>query len=238
MPENPNKRRMGRRQVIPLVWGLSIMSLVVLALGITGTLSGFTATIDNNANSAGTGSVVMVETSGATTCYSNGATSGSAISTNSNTCAINKLGGNLLMLPGTTSTVNVTIQNAGTSPVGSAFTLTPAGCSTATNGSPAGADTAGFCGKVDVAIWDTTDSQCVVGAAGASTSGNCVPSTAGSPTLSSLGTSAVDLLTPAGGSVAAGASKTYRIETMIDSSATNADQALKVSDDLTWTFSA
>src|ERR1700756_2797021 len=103
MQFKPRKPRLGRKQVVPIAWAASAGSLIVLVLGITGTLSGFTATINNNANSAGTGSVVMVETSGGTTCYSNGVAVGTAITTNANNCSINKLGGNLLMIPGTTS---------------------------------------------------------------------------------------------------------------------------------------
>src|SRR5689334_13511400 len=112
MSENSNRRRLGRKQVVPLVWGASFMSLVVLALGMTGTLSGFNASIDNTANSAGTGSVVMQESDGTTTCYSNGGSANANISTNSNTCSLNKLGGNLTMLPGgTVSEADVTLTN-------------------------------------------------------------------------------------------------------------------------------
>jgi hypothetical protein len=238
MPEDHNGRRLGRKHVLPLVWSLSIASLVVVALGITGTFSGFTASIDNNANSAGTGSVIMVETSGATTCYSNGATAGAAISTNSNTCSINKLGGNLLMVPGNTSSVNVTIQNAGSTGVGSGFTITPGGCTVAngSGGGPYGNDTAGFCGKVQLAIWDSSDNVCIVGPNGANSNGTCIPSSAN--TLTSLGTTPINLLAAAGGSVAAGVSKNYIVKTSIDATATNADMALQVSDDLTWTFTA
>lgn len=236
MDSDAPRRRFGRRQVIPFVWIVSILSLVVLALGLTGTLAGFTASIDNNANSAGTGSVIMTETSGSTTCYSNGATSATAITTNANNCAINKLGGNLTMTPGTTSTVSVTVTDSGTLPVNTAFTLTPGGCTASANGSPAGSDTSGFCGVVDVAIWDSTDGKCIVPSSAGTVQANCVPSS--SNTLTSLGTSAINLKTLTG-NIAAGGSRSFSILTEIDpTNATNADMDLQVSDDLTWAFTA
>jgi hypothetical protein len=232
---HPRRIRLGRRQVMPFAWAVAAISVVVLGLGMTGTLSGFTASINNNANSAGTGSVVMVETSGATTCYSNGSTSTTAITTNSNTCSINKLGGNLTMIPGTTSTVPVTITNAGTSPVATAFSLTPGGCSQSSNGSPAGSDSS-FCGVVDVAIWDSTDTKCIVPSSAGSSQASCVPSS--SNTLTSLGTSPIDLKAITG-SIAAGGARTFSIITEIDpSNANNADMNLQVGDNLTWTFTA
>ena len=220
---------------MPFVWASAAISLVVLGLGMTGTMSGFDASITNNANSAGTGSVLMTETSGATTCYSNGASGTASITTNANTCAINKLGGNLAMSPGTQSTVTVTITNSGTLPVSTAFTLTPGGCSQSSNGSPAGADTS-FCGVVDVAIWDSTDGKCIVPGSAGSSQGACVPSS--SNTLTSLGTSAINLKATTG-DLAPGGTRTFSIMTEIDPvNATNADMDLQVSDNLTWSFTA
>jgi hypothetical protein len=225
--------RRRRRRFVPVVWIASLVALGVAALGVTGSLSGFTASIDNNANAAGTGSVVMKEVSGATTCYSTA--TGSSISTNASTCpTIDKLGGNLTMEPGTASesTVPVTITDIGTSPVTTSFTLTPGGCTASANGTPAGSDTAGFCGEVDVAIWDSTDGVCVVGPSGANSAGTCVPSSAN--TLASLGSTPLSLSVP----VAAGGSKTFSILTEIDPGATNADMNLQAADSLTWTFNA
>jgi hypothetical protein len=231
----PRRLRLGRRQVVPFVWVVAAISVVVLGLGMTGTLAGFTASITNNANSAGTGSVLMTETSGATTCYSNGATSTATITTNANNCPINKLGGNLAMSPGTTSTVNVTLANSGTLPVSTAFTLTPGGCSQSANGSPSGGDTS-FCGVVDVAIWDSSDGKCIVPASAGTSQASCVPSS--SNTLTSLGTTAIDLKATTG-AIAAGGSRTFSILTEIDpANATNADMNLQVSDNLAWSFTA
>ena len=235
MGRNLRRFQVRRRHVVPIAWATSTGSVVVLVLGLNGTLSGFTASINNSANSAGTGSVVMVETSGGTTCYSNGSTSSTAITTNSNTCSINKLGGNLLMIPGTESTTNVTIQNSGTSPVASAFTLTPGGCSQSANGSPAGGDT-GVCSVVDLAIWDSTDGKCVVPASAGTVQANCIPSS--SNTLSSLGTAAINLKTTTG-NIAAGGSRSFTFLTELDpTNATNSDMNLQVSDSLTWSFTA
>ncbi len=64
--------------------------------GVSGTLSGFTASINNTNNTAATGTLLMTETGvvGATgSCYSNGTALG-APDSNAGTCAtINKFGG-------------------------------------------------------------------------------------------------------------------------------------------------
>src|SRR5689334_774974 len=109
VPPRPRRRRLA-----PLVWLGSAAAATVVALGVSGTLSGFTASIDNTNNSAATGTLLMSETDGTATCYSNGSAAG-VPDTNAGTCAtINKFGGSTAMTPGVAGpAVTVTITNNG-----------------------------------------------------------------------------------------------------------------------------
>ena len=87
-----------RRKFIPLAWIGSLVAVVLLALGVGGSLSAWTASITNTTDTAGTGSLVMEEDGpgGTPVCLSNDSTA---------TCTtINKYGGNLSMVPGQTVT--------------------------------------------------------------------------------------------------------------------------------------
>jgi hypothetical protein len=215
-----------RRRFAPLVIVSGVAATLLLAFATTGALSGFTASINNSVNTTASGTLLMTETQGATTCLS---TSGATISTNAGTCAtINKFGGSTTMVPGVPVTASVTIKNNGTVPANT-FTLTPGGCATTAVGSPsAGTDTAGFCGKIDVTIADTTSTTCVYPVAAAA----CGAPTS-SATLSTLGTTALTLATP----LAAGATRSYTFTLVLDNTnATNADQGLQAAETLLWSF--
>lgn len=207
-----------------------IAATAVLAASVSGTLSGFTASINNTANSVASGTLLLQENQGATTCLS---TAGFAIGANAGTCAtINKYGGSVVAVPGTTSSSTVTLKNIGTAPA-STFTLTAGACAAAANAAAtpyAGTDTAGFCSKVDVTIEDDTGAAtCIVPAA----VGACTAPTSAS-TLTTLATASPVTLT----TLAAGVSRTYKFTVMIDGSATNADQGLQASQSLTWLLSS
>jgi hypothetical protein len=217
-----------RRRFAPLVIVTGVAATLLLAFATTGALSGFTASINNSANSAASGTLLMTETQGGTTCLS---TTGATISSNAGTCStINKFGGSTTMVPGTTSTSSVTILNNGTVPANT-FTLTPGGCNVVANGAVNGTDTAGFCGKMDITIGDTTTGKCIFPA---STS-PCVAPTS-TNTLATLGTTAINLTAP----LAAGASRSYTFTLMLDSGAatTNADQGLAANETLLWSFAS
>ena len=100
-----------------------LVGAVVLSLSMTGTMSAFVAAITNSTNTAAVGTMSLLETApnGTTTCTGTSATAA--------TCAtINKYGGNLVMVPGTTVSANtVTFKNPGTT-AANTFTLTPAPC--------------------------------------------------------------------------------------------------------------
>jgi hypothetical protein len=202
---------------VALVTGLLASGL--LALTMTGTLSGFIASITNSANTAGSGSLVMEEkstTGPAATCLS---TDGGTVSTNTATCTtINKFGGNLNMAPGVSVSTSITIKNTGT--------ITPAtfvlghgsACAVTPNGSPSGSGTATMCAQLKVKI--------VSGAA-----------TVFDGTAASLAAAIPSAITmPA--APAAGVSIPFTITTTLDPAADNTYQGLSVSLPLTWTFTA
>lgn len=231
------KHRSKRRRLIPLVWLAGAVSAVLLALTVSGTISGFTASITNDTNTTGSGTLLMQESNsgGTVTCYSNGAAANTAIGgTNANTCStINKLGGDqspstsgLNLAPGGAGTVTtVNIKNAGSIAAGQ-FTLAPAACAQSTNtgnsvvsGVGAYGSATDFCTKVNITIKKagTTVFQ-------------------GTAAQLSAGTGAATPLLANLGPVAAGASLAMEFDVSLDSSAGNTYQGLALSLPMTWQF--
>ncbi|KJC64274.1 hypothetical protein SAMN06295879_0121 [Agreia bicolorata] len=212
---------------VPIAVVIGLLASFLLAASMSGAFSGFTASINNSANSVGSGTLLLTETQGATTCLSSAA--GTVTTANAGTCAsINKLNGTTVAAPNVPYTSTVTLKNNGTA-AASSFTLTPSGCTTTANGTVNGTDTTGFCGKVDLTIQDTTTPVCVF-PAGAATC--AAPSQ--TATLATLGTTPITLTSP----LAAGASRTFTFTVMLDSTATNADQGLLASEQLLWSLAA
>lgn len=118
--------RIRRARLVPIALTTAALSSAVLGASVTGTLSGYMASITNSQNTATSGSLVMKETgpgaNGQVSCLSS-----SGADNNFATCStINKYGGTTFT-PGTTNTVNVTIANMGSATV-NGFTLTPDTC--------------------------------------------------------------------------------------------------------------
>ena len=206
-----------RVRLAPLAVATGVLGAALLTISMSGTLSGFVASITNSTNTAATGALVMQEqNSGATvTCLS---TDGGSVSTNSSTCStINKFGGSTTMVPGQTVTTAISIKNAGTS-AASTFTLTPgATCTQSNNGTVNGSAT-NLCAKMNVVI-----------SSGATT--------VFSGTLASLaGATATAFTMPA--APAAGVSVPFSFAVTLDSSAGNTYQGLAASLPLTWTFAS
>ncbi len=200
----------------------------MLATTLTATLGGFTATVANpNNNGVATGTLLLSEGNGTTTCLS---TAADAISTNSSTCkTIDDFGSLTNAKVGDTSTVTLTMKNYG-SIAASSLTLTPGGCTAVANPgtSPyAGTDTSGFCGVVDVTVQQTGATSCVYPH---SSTAVCPTTPTSAGTLAGLGGSSAFTLP----GLAAGASESYVVTVLIDSSATNADQGLAATVSLTW----
>lgn len=203
---------------IPLVINAGVSSLV-LALGMTPTFAAFTASITGNANGAVTGTIIMQETnsSGAVTCLS---TDGGGITLDAASCStINKYGGEAGMLPGASVVVVSSMRNVGTV-AASAFSLTPGPCTQSATGNAPGSAT-DFCSKIAVTI----------------ASGPNTIFTGSAAALAGAGT--IDVLSHVGiPKVLVGAQIPLAVTTTLDATVDNSYQGLKVSQPLTWTFTA
>jgi hypothetical protein len=202
----------------PLVLNGCISSLV-LALGMTPTLGAFSAAITGDANSAGAGTIVMQEmdSTGTITCLS---TDEGGVSTNSASCpGINRYGGSVGMSPGDSAVVVTYIRNVGTI-AASAFSLTPGGCLQSATGPSSGSAT-DLCSKIAVSI----------------TSGSSTIFSGTAATLGGVGT--IDVLSRLGlARVQPGLQTTFTVTTTMDPTVDNSYQGLRVSQPMTWTFSA
>ena len=206
-----------RFRMAPIALIAGVGAAALLALSLTGTLSGFAASITNSSNTAASGTLVMQEqnAAGSVTCSS---TDGGTVSTNAATCStINKFGGSTTMTPGNTVTTSIAIKNTGTA-AASTFTLTPGTkCTPSANGTTNGSAT-DICAKMNLKI----------------TSGAATIYTG---TLAGFAsTTASSLTLPA--APAAGVSVPFTFAVTLDSSADNTYQGLAASVPMTWTFTA
>jgi hypothetical protein len=215
MTHSDQKRRRGS-VAIPVIVAGGISS-VLLAFSMTPTFSALAASIQNSANTAGTGTLVMEEQNadGTITCTS----TDTSVSSNSATCAsINKYGGSMSMVPGAKVSTDITIKNTGTAPA-SSFTVVGGTCTQSDNGTVNGS-ASDLCSKLHVVIKSgTTTIVSDTAAAFAGTSTDILAK------LSSTG-------------VAAQASIPLNITVTLDSSAGNSYQGLKASQPITWSFGA
>lgn len=203
-----------RLHFLPLTIASGLLSATLLSLSVTGTLSGFAASITNSTNTAASGTLTMQEqnSGGTVTCTS---TDGGSVSTNSATCStINKFGGSTTFSPGTSVATPVTIKNTGTVSA-STFTLTPgATCTQSNNGSVNGSAT-DFCAKMNLTISQGA-TQVFSG------------------TLATFaGSSAINL-----GSVSAGTTVPFTFTVTMASGAGNTYAGLAASVPMTWTFNS
>jgi hypothetical protein len=216
----------------------SLVAVVALMATATYTLGGFSAGISNSTSTFSSATIQLQESNGVTTCYSTGTGAGGSVSaTNTNsTCAINALVGTPDQVPtGTALTTTLTFTNAGnhSATVASMVTGACAAAAASDNGGYTGSDTAGFCGKVDVTVANTTagaTDKCVF-----PTQAAACPALSNANTLAGLASTtfnAVPLST-----LAAGASATYVINVQLDATATNADQGLTATVPFTWSIS-
>lgn len=216
----------------------SLVAVVALAATATYTLGGFSAGIANSTSTFSSATIQLEESNGTTTCYSTGTGAGGSVSVSNtnNTCTINVLVGTLDQVPGGAAlTTTLTFTNVGNRSATVASLVTGA-CSAAAasdNGGYTGSDTAGFCGKVDVTVGNTTagaTDKCVF-----PTQAAACPALSNANTLTGLASTtfnAVPLTT-----LAAGASATYVVNVQLDAAATNADQGLTATVPFTWSIS-
>ena len=206
-----------RIRFAPVALLAGIFAAVLLSLSLTGTLSGFAASITNSSNTAAAGTLIMQEQSAnaGVTCLS---TDGGSVSTNAATCStINKFGGSTTMTPGVTVNTPISIKNTGTA-AASTFTLTPGATCTQSTPTAATGNATDLCAKMNLVI----------------TSGS---TTVFSGTLASFKGAAASAFTmPA--APAAGVSTPFNFAVTLDPSAGNAYQGLAASVPMTWTFTA
>jgi hypothetical protein len=207
-----------RLRFAPLAIATGVLGAVLLSVSMSGTLSGFVASITNSTNTAASGALTMQEqNSGATvTCSS---TDGGSVSTNTATCAtINKFGGSTTMIPGQTVTTPITIKNTG-SVTANTFTLTPGSTCTQSNNGTLNGTALDLCSKMTVVITNTTASP---------------NTTLYSGTLAGLASGGAIALPTA----AAGATTGFTFAVTLPATAGNTYQGLAASLPLTWTFSS
>ena len=209
-------RQNKRARFAPVAIGTGVLSAVILSLTMSGTLAGFTASINNNTNTAATGTLVMQEQNGGgtVTCLS---TDGGSVSTDTSTCStINKFGGST-MIPGQTVTTLVTIKNNGTS-AATTFTLAPGATCTQSNVGAASGTATDLCAKLNLVITNTTTSQVVY-----------------TGTLAALaGAAPITITSPP----AAGVTNNFSFALTLNATAANTYQGLQASLPLTWTFAS
>jgi len=208
-----------RRFVLPAVIGGGAASLL-LALSMSPTVAAFTASISNNTNTAGSGTLIMQETSGsgssAATCTSTDGVGG--IGTNSATCStINEYGGSAALVPGASVSTDVTITNTGSVPA-KTFTLGAGACTQGNNGLVNGGAT-DLCSKITVNI---------VSSGKTIYNGTLAAFTTPVDVLNKLVTTSVD----------AGTSVKFTFTVTLDTSADNTYAGLQASQPLTWTFNS
>ena len=144
---------------------------------------------------------------------------GGSVSTNSATCAtINSYGGSMAMVPGQTVTTALTIKNTGTV-TASAFTLAGGTCTQSNNGSANGSAN-DLCSKINLVI----------------KSGSTTLFTGTAQAFATQNLNINSLLASAG--VLPAAAVPFSFAVTLDSSAGNTYQGLKISQPLSWTFTA
>lgn len=213
----PSGQSSSRRRFAPAALIAGVAATGALALATTGTLSAFTASIQNTLNTTATGSLTMQETGpGPVVCTStdNG-------TNNASTCAtINKYGGSTALVPGAAATTTtVTLKNTG-SVAANTFTVAYGAC---TNGVGPNGTTGGsgkLCDSLNVAV--------STGAA----PGTALVAASGAP--SALATKTITIP----GAVAPGASVTVNFAVSLPATADNTLQNLSVSQPITWTFTS
>jgi hypothetical protein len=147
----------------------SLAATAALGLTATATLGGFSATINNDTSTFSSATIQLEESQGSTHCYSTGTGTGATVTASNinSTCTINALIGTLDQIPGGTAlTTTLTLQNVGNKSATVASLVTGACTSAAASDANGyvGSDAAGFCGKVDVTVANTTagaTDQCV-----------------------------------------------------------------------------
>ena len=233
------QRRTRKGGIVAALLGVAALSLTAVT-----TLAGFSASITNQTNTFSSGTLLLSEQQGTSTCLSS-PNSTDGINTNLNsTCASDNFSGSAS--PGAEPggkpiSTTVTLTNTGTLTSVGGLSLLAGTCKvtgnppggTGANAASTGSDTSGFCGKVDVQIEDDTvagSPSCLYGG----TVGSACPVTmSNSETLATLATAGSQVLKT---NFAPNKPETIKITVGLDTSASNADQGLTATVPLTWSL--
>lgn len=219
--------RIRRARLVPIALTTAALSSAVLGASVTGTLSGFAASITNNANTASSGSLVMQETGpSGTVCLSSSGTNNSFASCN----GINKYGGDgSVFIPGRKHDTVVSFANTGSIEVTS-FKLAADTCSrTYLDGSSSGtaSNSSNLCGSLQLTLDCAPVSGQSVGTSANVFTGATLASIAGSTTT--LPTSCVPQSNSRN-------SVQFTFSVKMPDGQDNTVQGQQVSQNLTWTF--
>jgi hypothetical protein len=210
---------------------LTAIIVAGLATLTASTIANFNAIIVNSSNTFQSGTLVLKENQGATTCLSTGG--GTDTTTNSATCSADNLGAATGQKPGGAAvSQTLTLKNDGTIDSGS-FKLWSAGCASSDAASETYHGTGDLCTVTDLTIYDSTHSTCLY------------PQTSGSCTLTA-GKTLSDFATAHSGSgtalvitaLTAGSTTTFVLTAQLEATAPNSVQGRVATIDFHWYLSA
>jgi hypothetical protein len=222
MSEHIAPKKSRRVRFAPGAIAAGAIGALLLTVSLSGTLSGFTASINNSNDTASTGQLTMSETSTVagttTTCNS---TDVVGIGNNAATCStINKYGGTTNLVPGGSGVATtVTITNTGTVKANT-FTMKPAACvQTTVTGQTSGGAT-DLCSQMTVVV----------------TSGGTAVFSGTLAQFATATSSTTPALTMPVSTVAAGASVPFTFTVSLPSTLGNTYQNLQASQPILFTF--
>ena len=218
---------------------LIVVGLLAVIGGGAGTFATFNAQTTNSGNTFATGTLVLSNTVGATTCLS---TNGGNTNTNANSTGCSTVFNGTVKKPGDIAGGNVTLQNSG-SLAASLLKLTATSCADSNASAESFHGTGSVCGALNFYVQEWNNSN-FTGAFkcwyGGGTTSTCDPTFAISPqTLAGFGTSPVDIsagphataFAPSGSS---GDTRYFTIAVQLPSSADNSFQGRQAQLALTW----
>jgi spore coat-associated protein N len=200
-----------------------------------GTFASFNAQTKNPTNTFATGTLVLSDTVGAgTACLSTGAGVNTDTNVNNSCSTIFALS---VKKPGDSSTADITLKNEGTLAASALKIFSSAACANSDASGETYHGTGVPCAKVQLYIQQysdsarTTVSNCLYGAA---VTANTCDFTDATKTLAAFRTAYDGTTTLGAGTLAAGASRYFRIGVMLPSDADNTFQGRTASTDFTW----
>jgi predicted ribosomally synthesized peptide with SipW-like signal peptide len=231
------KKRFTSKTYLKVLIGVGVLALIG---GGAGTFATFNAQTTNSGNTFATGTLVLSNTVGATTCLSTGAGTNTDTNTNSAGCAA--IFNTSLSKPGDIAGGNLTLTNSG-SLAASLLNLTATSCVDSDNGSETYHGSGSVCGALNFYVQEWSNSgfstpyKCWYGGGTPTT---CDPTFATSPeSLSGFGTNPVDISAGPNATAFApngstGDTRWFTIAVELPQSANNTFQGRQAALSLTW----